>query len=87
MQGKPGACHNSHYHSFDALSALAQWWNPGEISLATPGKNNEAPDQQMTVGVPVFVLTEWLPPKGKHLDSVCLEKNKRLGHLESFICP
>lgn len=70
MQRMPGACHSSHFHSFDALSVLARWWNPGEISQATASKKNEATDQQMTVGVPEFVLVEWLPPKGKHFDWV-----------------
>lgn len=47
---------------------LAHWWNPWEISQATPSKKSEATDQRMTVGVPEFVLAEWLPPKEQHLD-------------------
>lgn len=55
MQRMPGACHSSHFHSFDALSALAHWWNPREISQATPSKKNKATHQRMTVGVPELV--------------------------------
>lgn len=41
-----------------------------------PTAENEATDQQTTVTVPVFVLTEWLPPKGKNRDTVLARRKK-----------
>lgn len=41
-----------------------------------PTAENGATDQQMTVTVPVFVLTEWLPPKGKNRDTVLARRKK-----------
>lgn len=61
---------------------------PGEISLATPSEKNEATDQQTTVGMPVFVLTEWLPPNGNHSGCVFVwDKSKGQGNYQvSHMC-